>query len=574
MQHSTPGDGRGTTGRDNGAVNPSTALARVLVDELIASGVSDAVLAPGSRNAPLSFALAEADAAGRIRLHVRIDERTAGFLALGLARGSGRPVAVCTTSGTAVANLHPAVLEAHHGGVPMVVLSADRPPRLRDLGANQTIDQARVFGPALRFFHEFGVPVRATNQNAPWRSMVCRALAHAAGASGGVPGPVQLNLPLDEPLVPDPETGDDWPESLAGAGVPWTAYPEVTRSGPPVPAPAAGERVLFVADLTHPAAEAIARAGHPVVSEAGGAAGLDILAAGIHLLDTSGFLAAHRPERVIVLGRPTLYRSVSLLLGDHTVTVDVVAPAAAAADPTGRARVISPGLAAFDDEPDAAWSSAWRDADRAAGAVLHRVMTSADLAASPKLAAAVVAGLPDGAALMLGSSQIPRDVGLFSAARDGLAIYANRGVAGIDGTNSTAIGIALATDRPTTALVGDLTFVHDLTGMVIGPHEPRPDLTIVVSNNDGGAIFGALEPGAPEHDRYFERIFGTPHGASLAGLAEGAGAEHLLVTEADELADLLRAPDGLRVVEVPTVRTELRSFLASVRSQIHAALTG
>jgi len=555
-------------------VNPSTALARVLVDELIASGVSDAVLAPGSRNAPLSFALAEADAAGRIRLHVRIDERTAGFLALGLARGSGRPVAVCTTSGTAVANLHPAVLEAHHGGVPIVVLSADRPPRLRDLGANQTIDQGRVFGPALRFFHEFGVPVRAVNQNAPWRSMVCRALAHAAGASGGVPGPVQLNLPLDEPLVPDPETGDDWPESLAGAGVPWTAYPDVTRSGPPVPAPAAGERVLFVADLTHPAAEAIARAGHPVVSEAGGAAGRDILAAGLHLLDTPGFLAANRPERVIVLGRPTLYRSVSRLLGDHTVTVDVVAPAAAAADPMGRARVISPGLAAFDDEPDADWSAAWRDADRAAGVVLHRVLAGIDLAVSPKLAAAVVAGLPDGTALVLGSSQIPRDIGLFGARRDGLALYANRGVAGIDGTNSTAIGIALATDRPTTALVGDLTFVHDLTGLVIGPHEPRPDLTIVVSNNDGGAIFGTLEPGAPEHDRYFERVFGTPHGASLAGLAEGAGAEHLLVTEADELADLLRAPDGLRVVEVPTVRTELRSFLASVRSQIHAALAG
>ena len=554
-------------------MNPSTALARVLVDELIAGGLSDAVLAPGSRNAPLSFALAEADAAGRIRLHVRIDERTAGFLALGLARGSGRPVAVCTTSGTAVANLHPAVLEAHHGGVPMVVLSADRPPRLRDVGANQTIDQARIFGPALRFFHEFGVPIRSGRQNASWRSMVCRALAHAGGAATGVPGPVQLNLPLDEPLVPDHDRGeDDWPESLAGAGVPWTAYPEVTRSGPPIPAPAAGERVLFVADLTHPAAEAIARAGHPVVSEAGGAAGPHILAAGLHLLDAPRFLAAHRPERVIVLGRPTLYRSVTGLLSDHAVTVDVVAPAAAAADPMGRARNISPGLAAFDDEADAGWSNAWREADRIAGAAVRRVTAGADLAASPRLAGAVVAGLPDGSALVLGSSQIPRDVGLFTSPRDGVSLYANRGVAGIDGTNSTAIGVALSVGRPTTALVGDLTFVHDLTGLVIGPHEPRPDLTIVVSNNDGGAIFGTLEPGAPEHDRYFERIFGTPHGASLAGLVEGAGAEHVLVTEVDELADLLAAPEGLRVVEVPTVRTELREFLASVRVQVAAAL--
>src|ERR1700712_3772544 len=159
-------------------VNPSTALARVLVDELIACGIVDAVLAPGSRNAPLSVALHDADATGRLRLHVRIDERTAGFLAVGLARGSGRPTVVVTTSGTAVANLHPAGLEAHHGGVPLLVLSADRPPALRDVGANQVIDQRGVFGGALRFWHEFGVATGQPGENALWRSMVCRALAH------------------------------------------------------------------------------------------------------------------------------------------------------------------------------------------------------------------------------------------------------------------------------------------------------------------------------------------------------------------------------------------------------------
>ena len=169
---------------DNDAVNPSTAIAGVLVDELIANGVTDVVLAPGSRNAPLSMALAAADAAGRLRLHVRIDERTAGFLALGLARGSGRPAVVVTTSGTAVANLHPAVLEAHHGGVPLLLLTADRPPRLRDVGANQTVDQTRLFGPALRFFHEFGVAHRLAGQQAGWRAMMCRALAHCTGVAG------------------------------------------------------------------------------------------------------------------------------------------------------------------------------------------------------------------------------------------------------------------------------------------------------------------------------------------------------------------------------------------------------
>jgi 2-succinyl-5-enolpyruvyl-6-hydroxy-3-cyclohexene-1-carboxylate synthase len=559
---------------DNEDVNPSTALATVLVDELIANGITDAVLAPGSRNAPLSLALADADATGRIRLHVRIDERTAGFLALGLAKGSGRPVPVCTTSGTAVANLHPAVLEAHHAGVPLVVISADRPPRLRDVGANQTVDQTRLFGPTLRFFHEFGLPGRASGQNAPWRSMLCRALAHATAATGGMPGPVQLNVPLDDPLLPDLDPAADWPESLAGAGVPWTAYPEVSRSGPPVPAPAAGERVLFVADLTHPAADAIAHAGFPVVSEAGGAAGRSVLAAGLHLLADPPFLAAHRPERVVVLGRPTLYRSVQRLLGDHAVTVDVVAPPTHAADPTGRARTISPALAAFDDPPDPTWATAWQQANRAAGTVVRQILSGVDLGASPKLAATVVAAAPGGSDLVLGSSQSPRDVGLFAPARAGVTVHANRGVAGIDGTNSAAVGVALATARPTTALVGDLTFVHDLTGLVVGPHEPRPELTIVVSNNDGGAIFGTLEPGEPGRERYFERVFGTPHGASLGLLAEGAGAEHLLVTEPSELTELLAAPDGLRVVEVPTTRSDLREFLARVRSAVASTLTG
>src|SRR6478736_3215625 len=207
-------------------VNPSTALARVLVDELIACGITDAVLAPWSRNAPLSMALHDADATGRLRLHVRIDERTAGFLAVGLARGSGRPAVVVTTSGTAVANLHPAVLEAHHGAVPLLVLSADRPPWLRDVGANQTIDQRTVFGSALRFFHEFAVAQQVSGQNAAWRAMVSRAVGAARGA-GGVGGPVQLNLPLAEPLLPDTtdvpdQPPADWPESLAGRDGPWT----------------------------------------------------------------------------------------------------------------------------------------------------------------------------------------------------------------------------------------------------------------------------------------------------------------------------------------------------------------
>ena len=183
-------------------MNPSTAFATVVVDELIRSGVREAVLAPGSRSAPLALALAAADREGRLRLHVRIDERTAGFLAIGLIRGTGLPVPVVTTSGTAVVNLHPAVLEASHSGLPLIVLSADRPPELRGSGANQTTDQLKVFGSAVRLFHEVGTPRREVGQVAYWRSTIARAVAAAVGARTAEPGPVQLNCALAEPLVP------------------------------------------------------------------------------------------------------------------------------------------------------------------------------------------------------------------------------------------------------------------------------------------------------------------------------------------------------------------------------------
>ena len=555
-------------------VNPSTALARVLVDELVACGVSDVVLAPGSRNAPLSMALHDADAGGRLRLHVRIDERTAGFLALGLARGSGRPTAVATTSGTAVANLHPAVLEADHGAVPLVVLSADRPPELRDVGANQTIDQRSVFVGALRFFHELGVPQQVAAQNARWRSMVCRAVAAATGL-GGPAGPVQLNVPLADPLLPDTgdPTLDAWPEPLTGRDGPWTTVLGADEVyGPAVPPPGSGERVLFLGDLTHPWAAAVANAGHLVVSEGGGAAGSQVLGAGMHLLAAGDFLDAARPDRVIVLGRPTLFRPVQRLLGDARVTVDVIAHPQHYADPPGTARAVAAGWPDLRHCPDEQWSALWRAADTAAVRAIGDVLAGKDINASPRLARDLLAGLPSEATLVVGSSQSPRDIALTAGARDGVRLVANRGVAGIDGTVSTAIGTALAADGPTFALIGDLTMVHDLTGLVIGPHEPRPDLTIVVSNNDGGAIFSTLEPGEPRHSRAFDRVFGTPHGVLLAGLVEGCGAEHVLVSTADELADAIAEPAGIRVVEVPTSRTDLAATLREMTAAVHESI--
>ncbi|GAA2005181.1 2-succinyl-5-enolpyruvyl-6-hydroxy-3-cyclohexene-1-carboxylic-acid synthase [Nakamurella flavida] len=559
-------------------MRPSTAFAEVLVDELIRAGVREAVLSPGSRNAPLSLALHRAELAGRLRLHVRIDERTGAFLALGLARGSGRPAVVVTTSGTAVANLHPAVLEAHHGHVPLLVLSADRPADLRDVGANQVIDQRTVFGGALRLFHEFGEarpltdPAVASAQNARWRSMVCRAVA-AAGGAFGAPGPVQLDVPLVEPLLPD---GTAAPAELAGRpdDAVWTAIGVPGPHPGAVLAPRSGERVLFLADLTDPRAVALASAGQVVVSEAGGAAGREVLAAGMHLLATPEFLAAHRPDRVVVLGRPTLFRAVTGLLADPAVQVDIVGPAAGFADPSGRAHAVLPGVQTSEARPDPVWADAWRAADDRAGRAVQAVLDDWDLSSSPRLARDVVAALPRRATLILGSSQAPRDVGLCSAGRNGITVLANRGVAGIDGMISTAIGAALAVpDSAAVALVGDLTFLHDATALVIGPREPRPDLTVVVSNNDGGGIFETLEPGAPEHRDAFERVFGTPPGVDLGGWVQACGADYVEVGGPGELAELVAAPRGLTVADVRTGRRDLRDQVRELhRAAAEAAL--
>ena len=330
--------------------------------------------------------------------------------------------------------------------------------------------------------------------------------------------------------------------------------------------------MLFLADLTHPWAAAVADAGHLVISEAGGAAGSAVLGAGMHLLAADAFLDTARPDRMVVLGRPTLFRPVQRLLGDPTVTVDIVADPLQWADPPGGARTVAAGWPDLRGRPDGQWADQWRAADRAAAAAIRAVLDAKDINASPRLARDLVAALPSRATLVVGSSQSPRDLALTAPARDGVRVVANRGVAGIDGTVSTAVGVALTSDVPTYALIGDLTALHDITGLVIGPHEPRPDLTIVVSNNDGGAIFSTLEPGEPRHSRAFDRVFGTPHGVLLAGLVEGCGAEHLLVSTADELLDAITAPAGIRVVEVPTSRTDLSATLAEITAAVRAAI--
>ena len=556
-------------------MHPSTAQAEVLVDELIRCGVTDVVLCPGSRNAPMSFALHRADAVGRVRLHVRIDERTGAFLALGLALRSGRVVPVVCTSGTAAANLHPAVLEASYGGVALLALTADRPPALVGTGANQTVVQTGLFAGAPRLEINLGVAQRVEGQQAGWRACVAKAVGVALGRTGGRPGPVHLNVPFAEPLVPRVGPGaGEWPEPLAGrpAGAPWTEYLAAPDNhtatldlDPSAPTLVIGGSVAGPAGHGAPTGDA------PIVAEPSSPLWPTALRTGPWLLG-SPMAPALRPTQVLLHGRPTLHRSVSRLLADEQVAVYGVAgtldPAGAGLPNTVRAVGVAPQL-----RPPPDWCQRWQLADGAASGALDRVLAQASTPLGQRLAAELVSALPAGALLVLGSSNPVRDVSLAARPRAGLTVLANRGVAGIDGTISTAAGAGLAHPGPAFALLGDLTMLHDLTGLVLGPDEPRPDLTLVVLNDSGGGIFSLLEQGAPEYADSFERVFGTPHRVALDRVCAGLGVGHQKITELSQLCRVLNAPfEGVRVVEVPATRDGLRDGHAAARHAVEAAV--
>jgi 2-succinyl-5-enolpyruvyl-6-hydroxy-3-cyclohexene-1-carboxylate synthase len=634
-------------------MNPSTALARVIVAALVDLGVRQLVLCPGSRSAPLAYALAEAAAATsperRIGLHVRIDERSAGFLALGLAKGAldGSGAAVITTSGTAVANLHPAVLEASHAGVPLLVISADRPHELRGTGANQTTDQIKFFGTAVRWFGEIPAPQRRTGQVVAWRNVVARAVAAARGAPGGHPGPVQLNVAFADPLTPDalPSGGEDavadsWPEPLTGSvglttvsgsaglttlagsagltAVPRSA-PLTARSASAAAAAAAAESadavtllrgprtVVLAGDGAGPAAASAAwSAGWPLLAEpSSGARTASSIGPYRLLLDQPGL--GRRIERVIVFGRPTLSRPVTRLLARDDVELVVVSRRPDWTDAARRASVVvpavriqpgssghlaAPGSVGAEDEA-AEWLAAWQNAGAAAASAIDRVLeeeAAAGRLSGPMVAREVAATTRAGDALFVGSSNPIRDLDLTAPAFPASSmVLANRGLAGIDGTLSTASGLALALAFDSEVggeldgdlggqagggaggqagrvrcLVGDLTFLHDVGGLLVGRLEERPNLQVVVVDDDGGGIFGLLEHGdlgrlGPERQARFERIFGTPQNADLAALCAGYDVGHHLVDDVEHLRKALAdPPPGTSVIQVRVDRAGQR----------------
>jgi 2-succinyl-5-enolpyruvyl-6-hydroxy-3-cyclohexene-1-carboxylate synthase len=590
-------------------VNSSTAFATVLVDELIRCGLREAVIAPGSRSAPLAMALHAASsspAGAALRLHVRIDERSASFLALGLAKASGRPVAVVCTSGTAAAHFHAAVIEADEAGVPLIVLTADRPPELRGTGANQTIDQVKLYGDAVRWSCEVGVPEERPGQVGYWRSLACRAWSLADGNGTAYPGPVHLNVPLREPLVPD---GPEWLEPLAGRAddQPWTRV--AVLPGPAAGLPAveldwAERGVVVVGDGAADPAGAVrlaAEAGWPLLAEpsSGARFGSPALCAYEFLLDCAEFTGAHQPDVIVSAGRPGLTRGQLALLrggaGRHVVLAQGPGrwsdPARTATDVAGRVT-----LRGAPAEPDRegrprSWLGSWIAADVAARAAADAVLADnagvadtggladngglADGTAlsEPMLARDVAAALPPGALLWVASSMPARDLDRHMAPRADLRVLASRGASGIDGMISSAIGAALAHQASggtsAAALLGDLALLHDAPGLMLGPQEPRPDLCLIVVNNDGGGIFSTLEQAAfPDS---FERLFGTPHGADVASLAAAAGLPYARLERAADVSAAL-AGSGLRLVEVRTDRGEGAKLRAAIMQACSAAV--
>jgi 2-succinyl-5-enolpyruvyl-6-hydroxy-3-cyclohexene-1-carboxylate synthase len=544
----------------------NTAFANALVDEWARAGVVHAVVAPGSRSTPLALALHRDT---RVHVDVVLDERSAAFRALGIAKSSNEPIVLLCTSGTAVANFHPAVVEAHEANVPLIVCSADRPPELRDVGAPQTIEQPHLFGTAVRWYHDPGPPDDAGDDaGARWRVLACRAVAHARG---GRPGPVHLNLPFREPLVPTGAPLVDAPGRADGR--PWTTTTTATSLVDDATARrladlvARTERGLIVAGFGAAVeARSVERfseaAGWPVLADAVSnvRTGRNVVGCYEALLRSAAFADAHRPDVVLRIGAPPTSKIVNAwIAGAATILVDEhdrwLDP-----DRTSSERIVAPAGAALHailehlapPRGTNRWTSSWMRADRAARDAIDAALDTDDEPCEARIARDVAACLADGSHLAVASSLPVRALEWCMAPRDGVTVHANRGAIGIDGFVSTVLGIATtAGDSPTVALVGDLCFLHDTNGL-LGAHDHNA--TFVVVDNRGGGIFSYL----PQHDLpEFEALFATPHDVDLAAVAVAHGVAAERVAHASDVPAALKdamASGGTRVIVVPVDR--------------------
>ncbi|MCC2028005.1 2-succinyl-5-enolpyruvyl-6-hydroxy-3-cyclohexene-1-carboxylic-acid synthase [Microbacterium sp. YMB-B2] len=553
--------------------SPAADAAASLLAELVAHGVRDVVISPGSRSQALALAATHLARQGSIRVHVRIDERVAGFTALGLARETRVPAAVVCTSGTAAANLLPAAMEAFHSGIPLLLLTADRPPELRGVGANQATIQPGMFGAFVRWQHDAPVP-----GDGSWGGLGARAVAAAMGADAeqvglpGVAGPVHLNLPAREPL--STALPDDFVAAPGAAPTADAAEPIVLEHGP--------RTVVIAGADAGPSAEDVSHAGSwPLIAEivSGSRFGRYVVHGyREHLRDPD---LGGRVERAVVLGHPTLSREVAALLKRDDVEVVAVRSGGEALNLNGRSRAAASVTIARGDA-DRAWLGGWMQASAASVVDLsenapdqeglhstnlsaRRDAMRAELAAVRRpldrelLVDAVWRATWPHDRLMFGSSRLVRVADAVLGGKK-VPVHANRGLAGIDGTIATATGIALASQADgaagvTRVILGDLAFLHDVGALLLPPDEAEPRLQVIVGNDGGGTIFDGLEVAASAPREDLDRVFYTPHTAQLEQLAAAYGWGYQRITTRAALDQALTSPvAGRQLIEVPLPR--------------------
>ncbi len=557
-------------------VTVAATFAATLVDEWVRAGVQHAVVSPGSRSTPLALALA---AESRLRVHVHPDERAASFIALGIGAASEHPAVMLTTSGTAAAELHAAIVEADLGRVPLIVCTADRPPELRDVGAPQTIDQSYLFGRAPRWYCDPGPPDEAARST--WRSLASRAVAEALGPPCG---PVHLNLPFRDPLVGVP---GELPAGRA-ASQPWHERVVAPRridhrDAVAIANRCRGRRGVIVAGAGVRQHEHVLMLAHalqwPVFADPRSGCRVPDRAVIAHF-DALVRVGVGIPDVVLRLGSAPASKALAQWLVDASADEILIDRDGRWLDPDHRAALVveaDPSIACaelaplleHDPPPDSAWLATWSDAERAAADAIDHMLSGEYERSEPGVARAVVRAVPDDGVLVVSSSMPIRDVEWYSEPRELCRVFANRGANGIDGVVSTAVGVAL-TGSPVVALVGDLAFLHD-TNALLGAVHRELDLTVVVVDNDGGGIFSFLAQASLVEPARYEQLFGTPHGLDLGAIAAAYGARVHRVEPGTPVDDLVAKCAGTAGVDVVIAPTE-RVANVEAHDALHAAV--
>jgi 2-succinyl-5-enolpyruvyl-6-hydroxy-3-cyclohexene-1-carboxylate synthase len=556
--------------------NRNTALASVFAEELARCGLRHAVLSPGSRSTPLALALWRQ---AEIETSVIVDERSAGFFALGAAQASGTPVAILCTSGTAAANLHPAICEADHSAVPLLVLTADRPPELRGIGAGQAIDQLKLYGESVRWFCEVGTHETDDDGLLHYRATACRAFAAARGETR--PGPVHLNFSFREPLSPLPEEGAVTatdPLALNGReGRPLTAVTQIDMEPSQFLLDEVAGHIaeadigVIVAgrqldpELREPLAHLARVAGFPILAEP-----TSQLRCGPHdrsyvitaydlLLRDDRFRGTASPDLVLRFGEMPTSKPLRSWLAESGADQIVVDPLGDWNEPTRRAAAL---LRADPAELAAGWAARlaeerpapamWLQAERSAREAIETELGASDALTEPGLQLALGALYDDGELVYTASSMPIRDQEAFLPSTEADATFiSNRGANGIDGLISSGIGAAHATGKPTTIVTGDLGLLHDLGGLAALRDVSTP-VRIVVIDNDGGGIFHFLPQSDALDSSEFEALLGTPRGVSAEKAAALFGLPHRRLDSLADLPGVLAADTGL--IEIRTDR--------------------